>query len=583
MTLKNLKLDTLLDSISNGVIAINSDGIITIFNKAAAQILNISVKDTIDKKIKDVIPETKLLKILETGKATRNKKMHLKNKTILTNRSPILDENNKLVGAVGVFQDISEIEQLVAELKLNKKVAQELDEIIENSFDGICISDGEGSVQNLNSAYEGLLNVKKENLIGKHLKDVVHEQHFHDSVVLKVLKEKKPVTIMEEVAETGKKVMKTGKPIFDEEGKIKRIVTNVRDITLLNNLKNELETNKRLNTRYKRELSRLQIKDSEQSLFVFKSNKMQNVVERSLLAAQTNATILVTGESGVGKEVITNLIVQNSERKKEAFIKVNCAAIPETLLESELFGYEKGAFTGASNTGKTGMIEMANYGTLFLDEISTLPYSLQAKLLRVIQEKELLPLGGTKPVALDIRIISATNQNLQEMVEQQKFRADLFYRLNVVPINIPPLRERKEDIHPIIIFFLEHFNALYNKQKTFTPEAINYLINCELPGNVRELKNIIEQLVILSRNDEISISDLLFEYQQKGQQRKDSLDKIHLTFDDLIPLEEARGRLEKKLIEKALETCGSTRIAAQKLGVHQSTIHRKLVQFNKLV
>lgn len=311
---------------------------------------------------------------------------------------------------------------------------------------------------------------------------------------------------------------------------------------------------------------------------VYKSQSMKRVFILSKRVASVDVTVLITGETGVGKEVIANYIHSQSKRACNAFIQINCGAIPENLLESELFGYEKGAFTGANREGKRGLFEAAEKGTILLDEISEMPLGLQVKLLRVLQHGELFRIGSTKPKKIDVRIIAATNKDLKKMIEQGKFREDLYYRLHVVPIQIPPLRERLDDIKPLAEYFLKQFNMKYGVQKEFSTEIFFYLKNYKWPGNIRELQNLVEQMVIMSESNFISMHDLP-SYIKQNSPKKEK-EKIHITIGELIPLKEANTILEKKLLTEAVGRSTSIRQAAKSLGVDHSTMLRKLNKYN---
>ncbi len=285
--------------------------------------------------------------------------------------------------------------------------------------------------------------------------------------------------------------------------------------------------------------------------------------------AEVDSTVLITGESGVGKEVLASYIHANSKRSDKPFIKINCGAIPVTLLESEFFGYEKGAFTGASKEGKTGIFELAHNGTLFLDEIGEIPLPLQVKLLRVLQENEFLRVGGTKLIKVNVRIIGATNKDLEQEIKKGNFREDLFYRLNVVPIHIPSLRKRKEDILPLTLFFLKQFNEKYHKNKSISHEVIESFQNYNWAGNIRELQNIIERLVVLADSDHIDIADLPSIFRRHNVSEAITIHKI-------MPLKQAISFVEKQLITMAKEKYSTTSKIAEVLGVDQSTISRKI-------
>lgn len=307
---------------------------------------------------------------------------------------------------------------------------------------------------------------------------------------------------------------------------------------------------------------------------VYQSQAMKNILQLSYKVARVDCTVLISGESGVGKEVIAAFIQRHSLRKDKPFIKINCGALPESLLESELFGYVKGAFTGASKHGKPGLFELADQGTLFLDEIGEMPLSLQVKLLRVIQERELRRIGGTETIRLNVRLIAATNLDLQEEVKRGRFREDLYYRLNVIPIHILPLRERKEDILPLIEYFADYFNRKHMKSKRFAHSALELLQAYEWPGNVRELQNVIERLIIVTDGPVIDRSDLP---EMRAPNRSEQENVI---VKEIMPLKLCVHLAEIQLLKLARKKYGSTTKMAQALGVDQSTISRKLKKMN---
>ena len=373
-------------------------------------------------------------------------------------------------------------------------------EVCQNFYDGIHISDGEGRVLFVNQAYTRITGIYPEEVVGRRVQDIEEEGILYEgSVTGRVIQERQRVS---SVATIFKKVnqamLVTGTPVFDEEGALRLVVCNTRDVSDLKRMERELQSVKEESQRAHNELAYLRGLQAEGQALFYRSAAMKGTMELVSTVAGTDVTVLITGESGTGKELIANEIYQHSTRKGRPFIKVNCAAIPEELLESELFGYESGAFTGAKQTGKTGMFELANTGVILLDEIGELSLPLQTKLLRVIQERELIRLGGTKPVKLDLRVIAATNKNLREEVRSGRFREDLYYRLNVVPIELRPLRERKEDIPLLVQKFCEVFQKKYSKSVTISQEGVSLLMEYHWPGNIRELENLMERLGVTS-------------------------------------------------------------------------------------
>jgi len=451
-------------------------------------------------------------------------------------------------------------------------LTDEIIRILESSYDGLWITDGKGKVLYTNLANERLTGIKREDVVGKMTHDLINQKLFSVSATLAVMNEHKRVTIMGYNFKTNKQVLITGNPIFNSDGEIAYIVNNVRDITEFDNLRKELNDKDKIIDQQKIEIEKL--RNSKKPMnrgYIFRSGIMSEIFELTQRVGRFDLNVLIMGESGSGKEVVADSIVDASDRRDKPFIKVNCGAIPESLLESELFGYEKGAFTGANQKGKIGMFELANGGTILLDEVADIPLNLQVKLLRAIQGKEIMRLGGSKTIKLDVRIIAATNKNLEEMSREGLFREDLFYRLNVVGITVPPLRERREDIPVLIHHFLKKFTEKHNVEKSIEIDVTEFLCNYSWPGNVRELENLIENLVVLTREPVIRKMHL-----PERMLRSTNEDFPIIDLHGIMPLKEAVGILEDKLIEMAMSEYGTTRKAAQVLGVDQSTIVRKL-------
>lgn len=461
-----------------------------------------------------------------------------------------------------------DLESYVMErLPLFNKLVKDFESIIENTYDGLYITDGKANTLRVNKAYERITGIKREEIIGKNMKDLVNSGFYNRSVSLEVIEKKSNVTIIQEV-KTGKKVLVTGSPVFDERGEIELVVTNVRDITELIKLQNQLHERTLEVNCYKEELNRLKSLYQDNKNYIANSKVMNQIIEMALKVARFDSNVLITGESGSGKGFIAKIIHERSLRSNHPFIKINCAAIPDNLFESELFGYEAGAFTGAGSAGKKGILEIANKGTVFLDEIGDLPLNLQSKLLQVIEEKEMRRVGSTKPIKLDVRIISATNQNLNEMIKNKRFRQDLFFRLSTVSIHIPPLRERREDIIPLINYFLEQLNSKYNMKKHFSSQALQALLNYEYQGNVRELANIVEQSFLISEDEVITINNLPPNLQTNLNPE--------IEISNTNGIKETITNMEPKMLRQAVETFGSIRKAAKELKISPSTISRKL-------
>lgn len=459
-------------------------------------------------------------------------------------------------------------ENMTRDVEYHKWLKEELDAIFETSVDGIFITDGAGTVMSLNKAGERIDDVKSTEVVGKNMRDLVAEGLYSESVSLKVLETKTPISILQRT-KNGKEIMATGTPIM-KDGKVHRVVVNSRDITELNSLKTALQNVQNKTKKYESELSLLRKAQIMDNNIIAHSRQMKNIFDLAQRIAAVDSTILILGESGVGKEVVSKFIHRNSTRNDGPFMKIDCSGIPENLLESELFGYEKGAFTGASIQGKIGLIEMANEGTLFLDEVGEIPLNLQAKLLRMLQDREIMRIGGTKPLPVNTRVIAATHRNLEEMVHLKQFRGDLFYRLNVVPMLIPPLRERKEDIRPLISYFLDKFNKKFGYQKTIDSDVWRYLLDYSWQGNVRELENMVERLVVTTSDEAITMADLPRNI-INGFPNDEGMFMIEQgSFNHHM------DGFEKKLLEITLKKAVSTQDMADMLHIDVSTIRRKL-------
>ncbi len=440
--------------------------------------------------------------------------------------------------------------------------------ILDSMHDGVYITDSRGITIFINKAYTRISGIEKEEVIGIPMKELISKGLFTESASLIALEQNESVTIVDKFR-NGKRCLVTSSPVHDEDGNIIMVVTNIRDITELLNLKTRVEQTELLKRKYYFELEQLRREQIDKKDIIGNSKEIEEVLEVVSKISEVDATVLITGETGVGKEVIAKEIHNKSLRKDAPFVKVNCASIPETLFESELFGYEKGAFTGAANCGKPGMFEVADKGTILLDEIGEIPLNIQSKLLRVLQEKQITRVGGTKVQKIDVRILAATNLNLKEQVEKGLFREDLYYRLNVIPIRIPALRERKEDIVLLAIHFLDLYNSKYNMNKKLDYSAAELLRLYPWPGNVRELKNLMERLVLICPND--IISD---EYISKMISKKE-VEFLYDFYDKEIHLNEAVAIVEKQLIYNALKNYKTTRKAAEALGISQPTVVRK--------
>lgn len=474
---------------------------------------------------------------------------------------------------------------------------QDLRDIFEGFPDSIFVTDGDGNVIMVNGVSKVMTGTGAEDVLGKNVADLEAQGTFFPSVTRMTLKDGCPHTVLQAVA-NGKYILVTSSPIKDRHGKITKVVTASRDVSALvdeaseasgpiaevQRLRAELERAKALTANLRREIMRLKGYEDASLKIVCRSSAMAGVLELATTVADADSTVLITGESGVGKEVLARYIHNAGFRSRQPFVKVCCGAIPESLLESELFGYEPGSFTGARREGKIGLIEAADGGTVFLDEIADLPAGVQVKLLHVLQEKKLTRIGKVAPVPVNVRFIAATNADLEALVERGEFRRDLFYRLNVIPIHIPPLRERADDVPLLALHFLEKLNERYGKRKQLSPEAMALLQEYDWPGNVRELQNLIERLVVTVKEEEITPAHLATHMgrprrEEPPAETEEQVPAVKVS--RVVPLKDALEEAERQIIAMALSEGGSMRAAARALKVNVSTISRKVMKLAK--
>lgn len=539
------EIEIILNSTHDAMIAVDSKGIITLYNKAAERLTKHDVDDVIGKHITDVVETTRLPYILKTGESELNRKQPLGDINIVTNRMPVRDENGKIIGAVAVFRDITEIVDLAEEITDLKEMKIMFEAIFNSTQDAISVVDQNGIGVLVNPAYTRLTGLSKEDMIGKHCSVDISEG---ESIHLKVLKSKAPIKGARiKVGPKRKDVIIDAAPML-VGGELRGSVGVIHDLTEIKRLTSELDEAKKI-------IRNLEAKYTFDDI-IGSHEKLVNAIEKAKIAAVTPATVILRGESGTGKELFAHAIHNASNRRYGQFVRVNCAAISEGILESELFGYEAGAFTGALKEGKKGLFEMAHGGTIFLDEIGEIKMSTQAKLLRVLQEKEVVRVGGTKPVTIDVRILAATNVDLEQAVKQGRFREDLYYRLNVIPIRIPSLKEHKRDIYELTRHFIRKYNQEYGRYVTdISKEALEILMEIDWPGNVRELENHIGRAIINMKFNETIIKS----YHLPQNIEKNRKKPISNDFDiiekekDTFSLEEVVQKVEKEYIDRILK------------------------------
>lgn len=445
-------------------------------------------------------------------------------------------------------------------------------EVCQNLYDGIHITDGEGRVLFINDAYTRTTGIRPEQVLGRRVADI-EGTLYQGSVTEQVLRTGQRVNSVATVLELGKEVLVTGTPVFDGDGNIKLVVTNTRDFPELKRLEHQFHDLAEEQRKANQELAFLRRQQAGGKELIYRSEAMESVMELVRTVAQTDVTVLITGESGTGKELIANELYQNSARRDRPFIKVNCAAIPAELLESELFGYEEGAFTGARRSGKAGMFELADTGVILLDEIGDMPLALQTKLLRVLQQRELIRVGGSRAVKLDLRVIAATNRDLREEVRQGRFREDLYYRLNVVPIELKPLRERRADIPLLAERFCQGFCRKYGRDMAITPDGLQLLEQYPWPGNIRELENLIERIVVTNADGGAITGDRVQAALSSGGSFRSAAPISGGTLKQQV------AAYEREIVLHSVEREGSIRRAAKALGVDHSTLVKKIRQY----
>ena len=485
-----------------------------------------------------------------------------------------LYQQKRIVGAVCVLVDSSQLDIMTRRHPSFNTLSRELDTIIDSSSDGLFVCDAEANVIRMNPASEKIHKTSANTIVGRNMRALIAEGFIDRSAALEASLSKERVTLLQNKGGY-KKLISIATPVFDERGELIRVVVSERDITEIDALQRELEEQEAIKNGLRDQMLAMQQAELESQQIIARSPQMIRAVQQAMRVAKADSSVFVLGESGVGKGLIAQLIHSHSARAQQPLIKINCGAIPESLIEAELFGYEKGAFTGALATGKPGQFELADGGTLFLDEIAELPLSSQVKLLRFLEDGKITRLGDTKGRTLDVRVLAATHQNMEEMVEQGRFRLDLYYRLNVIPIQIPALRERLECIPPLIHHYIEEFSRRCGVKKRLARAALDTLCNYPFPGNVRELMNICERLVVMAETDVIGVEDL--PGQISVQQRETTLSRGDLLTG--ATLQEALDRVERTILERAKGLMSSQTEMAKELGVNQSTIARKLKKY----
>lgn len=457
---------------------------------------------------------------------------------------------------------------------------EELKELLNYYYGNIFVVDGKGKIIYANASAAESVGSTIDDITGKNCQEMEMEGYYDKSVALDAIRKKKRVLSVYKTR-IGLNVVCSANPILDECGNVTRVVVFSQDEALMREIMNDVEEERKKNISIQQTLSYIQEKMACQNI-VSSSPEMERLFKMLLNVARTDTTVTIYGESGTGKEVLANFVHQNSMRSNKPFIPINCAAIPAELMEAEFFGYEKGSFTGANREGKAGLFEMADHGTIFLDELGEMPLSLQSKLLRVLESGEVKRIGSSKTIKTDVRIIAATNRNLTKMVDEKTFREDLYYRLNVIPVNIPPLRERPEDIEALSEHFLNEFNRKYGRNVEISEDVLNKFKKYSWPGNIRELKNEIERYVVtegqvssvLNDNIRHSMTDVNIKFTNSNISKNITVKNI--------PLKEVMDRYEIEYIRHVIDECeGVMTEAAKRLGIHRSALYKKIDKFKE--
>ncbi|KGP91901.1 ATPase AAA [Pontibacillus chungwhensis BH030062] len=564
------KQELILSAIHDGMIVIDRSETVTFMNRSAERILGTTRKEAMDKPIQEIIPTSRLSHILRVRRKEVNQKLELENgRKIITTRIPIIGSHQEVLGAFAVFNDITEVVDLAEEVTDLKEVKTMLEAIIQSSEEAISVVDENGMGIMINPAYTRITGLSEKDIVGKPATADISEG---ESMHMRVLQTRRAVRgVRMSVGPSNKEVLVNVAPVI-VDGKLKGSVGVLHDVSEIRSLTSELRKARQI-------IRSLEAKYTFDDI-IGDSPEMTLALEQAKVGAKTPATVLLRGESGTGKELFAHAIHNESNRRHNKFIRVNCAAIAESILESELFGYEEGAFSGAKRGGKRGYFEEANHGSIFLDEIGELSLPMQAKLLRVLQENEIVRVGGTKPISIDVRVIAATNVKMEKAIMDKSFREDLYYRLNRLPIFIPPLRERNVDISSLVYHLIHKINQDYGRNvNDISGDALRYLEQYNWPGNVRELENIIGRAMIYMNmnEEEVKLSHLpeLFEHPKNPVRKTDPS-----TEWEGQTLQQSLEDFEKKVIKDAFRSCGGNKTkTAKALGVSIRNLYYKLDKF----
>ncbi len=571
--LLNTKLKAMYQAMHNALISVDENGRINFINRAAGKLFQLEDDRVYGLPLYEVFPGLDMDRILKEGLVEIGVNYSNQQVSTMVNKTPLID-GDQVLGALAIFQDITELESIAEEMGTVKRLNQTLKTVLDIGYDALVVVNEEGKIVLVNRTFLDFMRLKEEDVLDRQINEILENSRLH--IITKTgIPELNDIQFIDNVPYVVSRlpIVRDGQVI----GAVGRI--SFRRVDELRELAHRLENMGNRLSHFQEELKKARFRERP---FCFEdiitiNPAMQKLIREARQASQGLSTVLITGESGVGKELMAQAIHQSSPRCAAPFIKVNCAAIPDNLLESEFFGYVHGAFTGASTGGKQGWLDLADRGTLFLDEIGDMPLSLQGKLLRVLQEQTFERIGGTSTIKVDIRFIAASNHDLEKKVREGSFRKDLYFRLNVIPIPIPPLRERTEDVLPLVHSFFRKYNDIFGMQiSDVSSEALTVLQDYAWPGNIRELENVVERAMNFTCENIIKIEHLPDQLRSGSPVGNLLADTTHER--ETIPgYRRKKEALERETILKALEQSGNNKSkAARKLGMSRSWLYEKM-------
>jgi len=574
-----VNLTKILNQTFQGILATDRDGVVSFANKRARELLSTHTDEIVGRPLPSDFSDlcSLVTKTARTGTAVYGKQIHTNGLDLMVTLEPVAEKGTR-GGVLCTFVALKDFEKAAMNLESYQELGNKFRTVFDYSSDGLWICNRNGEVVEVNRATRSIVGRNKKDLIGRKVRDLVVTEGYYDNYVTdEVIRTKRKVSQLQEVKTTKRKVLCTGIPVLDKNGEVAMVVINERDITMLYAMRERLEEIQREKETFKEKINELSLEVLKNWDLVAESEEMKKIVRTALKLAHMDASnIMILGESGTGKGLLAKFIHKNSKRADKPFIQINCASLPENILEAELFGYEKGAFTGAKMEGKPGLIELSNQGTLFLDEIGEMSSGIQAKLLKYLDDHEVRRLGSVRTRKIDCKILAATNQDLETLLDRKKFRKDLYYRLNAITLTMPPLRERPEDIFHLVQDSLFHYNKKYKMKKTINPLTLTILQSYDFPGNVRELKNLVKKGFFMSEGD--AIDRVLID--SVGDKTLYSLDMPQSGREDVNGLTDLVAAFEKGLLKIAARKCNSTREIARYFNISQPSVVRKLRKYH---